>query len=112
MRRIVVVVALSLLMLQSSPVSTQPFGPFPRPPVVLNGCSESALFAVLNSDAGKECLRTLLPRFGNVASDYSVFCSGARWGCCTKANGLGSCKIEGLIPLQRTQRPPLSAKPG
>lgn len=102
---------LSLALVQSSPVATQPFGPLgPRPPVILNGCSENALFAVLNTDAGRECLRSLLPRVSNVASEYSVFCQSGQWGCCVKASvGLNGCKYRGTIPFR--PRPPAVAIP-
>ena len=110
MRRIGFVVALSLLIVTSGPVMTQPFEPVgPRQPVILNGCTESALFAVLNSAAGQECLKAL-PRFGNVSSDYSVFCRAGRWGCCVKSVGFGACKIEETIPTQRRPRPPLTTR--
>jgi hypothetical protein len=110
MRRIVILVVTSLFVFQSSPVSTQPFGP--RPPVVLNGCTESALFAVLNSDAGKYCLANLLPRYSNAPSDYSVFCSAGKWGCCIKSAGFGNCKVDGIIPTQRRPKPPAALDPG
>jgi len=112
MRRIAILVVLSLLLIQSSPVSTQPFGPLqPRPPAILNGCNESELFAVLSTDAGKYCLGTLLPKFGNVTSTYSLFCSDGKWGCCIKTAGLASCKVEGAIPYRRTMRPPAALDP-
>ncbi|NOT39969.1 MAG: hypothetical protein HOP13_05705 [Alphaproteobacteria bacterium] len=104
MRRIVLLMMISLFLAQSAPVSTQPFGP-PQPPI-LNGCSENALFAILNSDRGRYCLDTMLPRQANIASDYSVFCSAGRWGCCIKSVGLGGCKVEGVIPTYRRPKPP------
>jgi hypothetical protein len=103
------IVFVSLVLLQSSPVATQPFEPLgPRPPAILNGCSENALFAILNSGRGGDCLRTLLPRASNVASEYSVFCQGAQWGCCVKSIGFGACKHTGTIPSQRVVRPPVA----
>ena len=107
MRRIGFVVALFLVVVTSGPVMTQPFAPLgPRQPVVLNGCTENAIFAVMNSAAGKVCLGAL-PHFSNVDSDFSLFCSGGRWGCCQKSIGFGSCKIEAAIPYHR--RPPPAA---
>ncbi len=104
MRNVALLIMLSLFLAQSEPVSTQPFGP-PQPPI-LNGCSENALFAILNSDRGRYCLDTMLPRHANVATDYSVFCSGGQWGCCIKSAGFGSCKVTGAIPSARRPRPP------
>jgi hypothetical protein len=113
MRRFAFLILLvSLALVQSSPVATQPFGPLgPRPPAILNGCSENALFAVLRDGAGAECLRNLLPRASNVASEYSVFCQGAQWGCCLKTAGLAGCKYRGMIPYQRPARPPVAIQP-
>lgn len=104
MRRFAVLIVVLLFAFPLSPASTQPFGP-PQPPI-LNGCSENALFAILHSDKGQYCLNTMLPKQANIASDYSVFCNGARWGCCAKATGWGACKIEGEIPTYRKPKPP------
>ncbi len=104
MRRIAFLIIMSLFLCQSTPVSTQPFGPL-QPPI-LNGCSENALFAILNSDRGRYCLNTMLPKQANVASDFSVFCNSGKWGCCFKSAGLGSCKVEGVIPVYRRPKPP------
>ncbi|MFM9862584.1 MAG: hypothetical protein ACKVRO_03155 [Micropepsaceae bacterium] len=104
MRRIVLLMMISLFLFQSAPVSTQPFGP-PQPPI-LNGCSENALFAILNSDRGRYCLDTMLPRQANIASEYSVFCNAGKWGCCIKSVGFGGCKVEGIIPTYRRPKPP------
>ena len=105
MRRIGFAVALFLLVATSGPVMTQPFAPLgPRQPVILNGCTENAIFAVMNSAAGKECLH-LLPRVSNVSSEYSLFCKAGRWGCCLKSVGFGACKIEEAIPYQRRAPP-------
>jgi hypothetical protein len=113
MRRLALLTLLvSLALLQSSPVATQPFEPLgPRPPAILNGCSENALFAILNSGGGGDCLRRLLPRASNVASEYSVFCQGAQWGCCVKSVGFGACKYTGTIPSRRVVRPPVAVDP-
>ncbi len=105
MRKIALLIMLPLFLFQSSAVSTQPFGP-PQPPI-LNGCSENALFAILNSDRGRYCLDTMLPRQANAASDYSVFCNAGKWGCCIKSAGFANCKVEGVIPVSR--RPKLPA---
>jgi hypothetical protein len=111
MRRLALPIMLSLLLLQSAPVATQPFEPLgPRPPAILNGCTENALFAILNSQAGQECLK-YLPRASNVATDFSVFCRQARWGCCDKQAGYPNCKIEEAIPYRRPQRPPVAVRP-
>ncbi|MEQ1866288.1 MAG: hypothetical protein ABL996_16745 [Micropepsaceae bacterium] len=104
MRRLPFLIVMSLFLCQSAPVSTEPFGP-PQPPI-LNGCTENALFAILNSDRGRYCLDALLPKQSNVASDFSVFCSGGKWGCCFKSEGFGSCKVEGVIPFYRRPKPP------
>lgn len=113
MRNVALPVLLALMLAQSSHVAApsfaQPFGP--RPPAILNGCSESALFAILNSDRGRACLESYLPRASNVPSDFTVACSGARWGCCLKGQGLSACKIEGQIPSQRIPRPPAVIQP-
>jgi len=108
MRSFVLLLSLVLVALvQSSPVATQPFGPLgPRPPTILNGCSENALFAILNSHRGQYCLETLLPRAANVASSYSVFCSGGQWGCCEKSAGMNGCKVRGAIPTRTIPPPP------
>lgn len=96
-----------LLLLQSSPVATPSFAqPFERAPAVLNGCTETALFAILNSDRGQACLTQLLPRASNAPSRYSIFCSGGTWGCCVKTQGMSNCKITGPIPSRRVPRPP------
>ena len=105
MRRTALLIALSLVLLQSSPVSTQPFDALlPRQPTVLNGCTENALFAVLNTDAGRECLR-YLPTMANVGTQFSVFCRAGRWGCCDKTAGYPNCKIEEAIPFKRKPPP-------
>lgn len=104
MRKLVFLIVVSLFVAQSAPVSTQPFDP-PQPPI-LNGCSENALFAILNSDRGRYCLDTMLPRQANIASDYSVFCSAGKWGCCIKSAGFGNCKVTGTIPVYRRPKPP------
>lgn len=105
MRRIGFAVVLFLLVATSGPVMTQPFGPLgPRQPAILNGCTENAIFAVMNSAAGKVCLH-LLPQVANVNAEYSLFCKAGRWGCCLKATGFGSCKIEEAIPYQRRAPP-------
>jgi hypothetical protein len=83
----------------------------PRPPAILNGCTENALFAVLKTGAGAECLRNLLPRASNVASEYSVFCQAGQWGCCVKTIGFNGCKYRGTIPYQRTIPPPVAVQP-
>jgi hypothetical protein len=92
---------------QSTPVATpsfaQPFPPLERP--ILNGCTENAVFAIMNTAEGRECLKAL-PRASNVPSDLSLFCRGADWGCCFKTEGLNGCKITGRIPFRRVQRPP------
>lgn len=112
MHRLVLPFFLSLFLIQSTPVTPAAFGPFQTPPgpVVLNGCTENALFAILNSQAGQTCLQ-FLPHASNVASHLSVFCRAERWGCCNKQTGYPDCKIEGLIPYQRTLRPPLAVRP-
>lgn len=110
-------VLLVLFLAQSSHVAApsfaQPFGPpfGPRAPAILNGCSESALFAILNSDRGRYCLENALPRFSNVDSRFTIACSGNRWGCCIKGTGLNGCKVEGVIPSRPVQRPPATANP-
>jgi hypothetical protein len=105
MRKGAFAVALLLLVLTSGPVMTQPFGPLgPRQPVVLNGCTENAIFAVMNTAAGQECLKAL-PRFSNVGSEFSLFCKAGRWGCCLKSTGFGACKIEETIPYRRRTPP-------
>lgn len=110
MRHIGVAIALLLVMFTAGPVATQPWGPLgPRPKPVLNGCTESALFAVFNSAAGKECLR-YLPTYANAPTEFSVFCQGGRWGCCVKSIGFGGCKIEEAIPYQR-RVPPVAVDP-
>jgi hypothetical protein len=102
-----------LFLFQSTPVATpsfaQPFPPLQRP--ILNGCSENALFAILNTGEGKYCLENLLPRASNAPSDYSIFCSGAQWGCCLKQAGLTGCKVRGQIPSRRIPRPPATRSP-
>lgn len=111
MRRLTLPIILSLVFIQSTPVSTQPFDPvLRRPPAILHGCTENALFAILNSAAGKECLN-YLPRASNVATDLSIFCKAGRWGCCDKAVGYPACKIEEAIPYQRTLKPPVAVQP-
>ena len=104
MRRISILIVVLLFAYQSRPVSTQPFGP--PPPPILNGCSENALFAILNSDRGRYCLDTMLPKRANLASPFSVFCNAGKWGCCDKAAGFGHCKVEGVIPIYRQPKPP------
>lgn len=113
MRRFALLTLLvSLALVQSSPVATQPFGPLgPRGPAILNGCSENALFSILNTAEGGECLRNLLPRASNVASEYSLFCQGGRWGCCVKSVGFNGCKYGGAVPFQRAVRPPVAVDP-
>ena len=100
------VLAIALALVQSQPVATQPFGPLSPP--ILNGCTENQLFAVLNSPRGNDCLRNGLPRNANVPSNFSVFCSAGRWGCCVKTAGYvpGGCKYEGVIPVWRRPPPP------
>jgi hypothetical protein len=112
MRRLLLPLFLSLFLIQSAPVTPAPFGfPVQPPgPVVLNGCTENALFAILNSQAGQACLQ-YLPRASNVATRFSLFCRAGRWGCCDKQTGYPNCKIEEAIPYQRTQRPPLAVQP-
>ena len=112
MRRLVLPLFLSLFLIQSAPVTPAAFGPLQTPPgpVVLNGCTENALFAILNSQAGQACLQ-YLPRASNVATDFSLFCRAGRCGCCDKQTGYPNCKIEELIPYQRSQRPPLAVRP-
>jgi hypothetical protein len=110
MRRLALPIILSLFLMQSAPVATSPFGVLqPTGPVILNGCTENALFAALNSAAGKECLN-LLPHVSNVSTGFSVFCKAGRWGCCDKAAGYPNCKIEQPIPYQRP-RPPVAVQP-
>ena len=104
MRKVAFLIMMSLYLSYSAPVSTQPFG-LPQPPI-LNGCSENAVFAILNSDQGRYCLNTMLPRQVNVASDYSLFCNAGKWGCCLKSVGFGSCKVEGIIPSAKRPKPP------
>ena len=105
MHRLALPIILALFLAQSAPVSPAPFGVLqPSGPVILNGCTENALFAVLNSGAGKECLN-YLPRASNVSSRYSVFCKAGRWGCCEKTAGYPNCKIEEAIPYQRPPPP-------
>jgi hypothetical protein len=95
-----------LILIQSSPVAGPSFAqPFPRDPAILNGCSENALFAILQTPEGRECLKAL-PRASNVPSDFSVFCRGAEWGCCFKSAGFNGCKITGRIPYRRPVRAP------
>jgi hypothetical protein len=111
MRRAAFFLALFLVAL-AGPVAPQPFGTLqPRQPAVLNGCTENALFAILNSDAGKACL-PYLPRASNVGTDMSIFCNSGRWGCCKKGVGFPACKIEEAIPYRRTQKPPVAIDPG
>jgi hypothetical protein len=105
MRRIAIPILLSLFLIQSAPVATQPFGPFPRPPAVLNGCTESALFAILNSQAGQACLQ-YLPRYANDTPRFSIYCRAGRWGCCIKPQGYPNCKIEEAIPTRPLVRLP------
>jgi hypothetical protein len=108
MRRLALLIVLALVLVQPAPAA---FGPLqPAGPVVLNGCTENALFAILNSQAGRACL-PYLPRASNVATGFSVFCQRGRWGCCDKQAGYPNCKIEEAIPYQRPQRPPLSIHP-
>ena len=110
MRRTSFILAL-LLVATAGPAMPEGYGPIgPRPPIILNGCTESALFAILNSTPGQRCLQ-FLPRASNVGTDFSLYCSAGRWGCCLKAAGLSSCKIEGLIPTQR-RLPPGVLSPG
>ena len=105
MHRLAFPIILSLFLAQSAPVTPAPFGVFQPPgPVILNGCTENALFAVLNTSAGKECL-SYLSRASNVSSSFSVFCKAGRWGCCDKASGYPNCKIEDAIPYRRAQPP-------
>ncbi len=100
------IILATLILFQSSPVATPSFAqPFPRQPAILNGCSENALFALLQTQEGKACL-SYLPRASNAPSDFSIFCRGADWGCCFKSQGMNGCKITGRIPSQRLQRPP------
>ena len=108
MHRLALPIILSLFLAQSAPVSPAPYGVFQQPsgPIILNGCTENALFAVLNSAPGKECL-SYLSRVSNVSSPYSVFCKAGRWGCCDKAAGYPNCKIEDAIPYRR-QPPPVA----
>jgi len=107
MRWTAVVLALSVLFLVAGPATPQPWSPLgPRPQPILNGCSENAVFAILNTAAGRECLR-YLSRAANVNSEFSLFCNAGRWGCCLKSAGFGSCKIEEAIPVQRRIPPPL-----
>jgi hypothetical protein len=96
-----------LLLIQSTPVAGPSFAqPFPPlQPAILNGCSENALFAILNTAEGRECLKAL-PRASNEPSDFSVFCRGADWGCCFKSAGFNGCKITGRIPYRRPTRAP------
>ncbi len=111
MRRLILPLFLSLFLFQSAPVTPAAFGPLQPPgPVVLNGCTENALFAILNSQAGQACL-PLLPRASNVGTEFSMYCRAGRWGCCFKQSGYPNCKIEGPIPYQRPQRPPLAVQP-
>jgi hypothetical protein len=111
MRWIGFTLALVLLAVTAAPVMTQPFGPpGPRAPAILNGCTENALFAILNSSAGQACLPAL-PRAANVDSDFSIFCNAGRWGCCLKTHGLPSgCKIEEAIPTKRRTPPVLAPR--
>lgn len=100
-----------LFLFQSTPIATsfaQPFPPLQRP--ILNGCSENAVFAILNTAEGRECLK-YLPRASNAPSDFSLFCRGADWGCCIKTAGLNGCKITGRIPSQRIPRLPATQNP-
>lgn len=110
MRRLLVPLFLSLFLMQSAPVTPASFGLPQQPPgpVVLNGCTENALFAILNSQAGQACLQ-YLPRASNVGTDFSLYCRAG--GCCDKQTGYPNCKIEELIPYQRSQRPPLAVRP-
>ena len=109
MHRLALPLILALFLVQSAPVIPASFGAYgafpsePPGPVVLNGCTENALFAVLNSQAGQACLQ-YLPRASNVSSSMSVFCRQGRWGCCDKQAGYPNCKIEEAIPYRR--RPP------
>jgi hypothetical protein len=108
MRRFALPLVLSLFLLQSAPVTPANYtavGPFePQGPVVLNGCTENALFAILNSQAGQACLQ-YLPRQSNVPTTFSVFCQRGRWGCCYKQSGYPNCKIEEPIPYRRPAPP-------
>lgn len=95
-----------LTLFHSSSVATPSFAqPFPRQPAILNGCSENAVFAILQTAEGRECLKAL-PRASNVSSDFSLFCRGVDWGCCFKTQGFNGCKITGRIPFQRMPRAP------
>jgi hypothetical protein len=110
MRRAALVLMLLSFTLLVSPVMPQPYGPVQRQPAILNGCTENALFAILNSDAGKECLR-YLPRASNVSTDMSIYCRSGRWGCCDKTIGYPACKIEDAIPVRRRTPPPVAIDP-
>jgi hypothetical protein len=100
-----------LLLFQSTPVATPSLAqPFPRDPAILNGCSENAVFAILQTAEGRECLK-YLPRASNVASDFSLYCRGADWGCCYKSTGFNSCKITARIPYRRPTRLPAVRNP-
>ena len=111
MRRLAIPLLFALLLVQSAPVTPASFTVLQPPgPVVLNGCTENALFAIMNSAAGRECLK-YLPRASNVGASFSVFCRQGRWGCCDKQTGYPNCKIEEAIPHQKTQRPPVAVQP-
>lgn len=106
-----IILLATLFVFQSTPIATPSFAqPFPRQPAILNGCSENSVFAILQTAEGRECLR-YLPRASNVASDFSLFCRGADWGCCYKVEGLNGCKIRGRIPSQRIPRLPATQNP-
>jgi hypothetical protein len=96
--------------LQSTPVATPSFAQ-PFPPLQSDPERQRTLFAILNTGEGMYCLETLLPRASNAPSDYSIFCSGAQWGCCLKQAGLTGCKVRGQIPSRRIPRPPATRSP-